>query len=187
MAPLTPADKAFIVSQYYAGKTAVEIQRKFKRDRKQTVALSTDHQRMTQASMLDVVRDVVIPFMKSSGSQKKIMDCTTVYHNETIYKELRDNDIEPYPSGGRSFDVDGGYPPNSHDCMPCELINDHLKENSRKAFEKLRKSHGNMKSLQTIVAKEARKIDIDFIRARIADLPKILRTIEERKGGRTKY
>ena len=41
MTLLTPADKAFIESQYYAGKTAGEVQRKFKRDRKQNMSLST--------------------------------------------------------------------------------------------------------------------------------------------------
>ena len=41
MPSLSPSDKAFIVSHYYAGKSAVQIQRKFKRDRQQTVALST--------------------------------------------------------------------------------------------------------------------------------------------------
>ena len=115
------------------------------------------------------------------------MDCTTVYHNNAIYEELRENGIEPYPSGGRPFDVEGGYPPDSHDCMPCEMINDRLKENAQKTFERLRKSRRNVKSSQTQVAKEARKIDIEFIRARIADLPKILTTIEANKGGRTKY
>ena len=32
MPPLSPEDKAFVVAQYYAGKTATQIQRKFKRD-----------------------------------------------------------------------------------------------------------------------------------------------------------
>ena len=111
----------------------------------------------------------------------------TVHHNETIYKALRENGIEPYPSGGRPFDVEGGYPPKSHDCMSCELINDRLKENARRAFERLRKSRRNMKSLQTQVAKEARKIEIEFIRDRIACLPMILMTIEANEGGRTNY
>ena len=57
-----------------------------------------------------------------------------MYYNEAIYKELRDNGIEPYPSKECPFDVEGAYPPNSHECMPRELINDHLKENSRNAF-----------------------------------------------------
>ena len=100
--------------------------------------LTFDHQRMTQASMVDVVRDVIIPFMKRTRSRTIIMDCTTVYHNETIYEELRENGIEPYPSGGRPFDVEGGYPPNSHDCMSCELTNDRVKKNAQKAFERLR-------------------------------------------------
>ena len=68
-----------------------------------------------------------------------------------------------------------------------ELINDRLKENARKPSERLRKGRRNMKSLQTHVAKEVRKIDIEFIRARIADLSKILATIEASTGGPTKY
>ena len=44
-----------------------------------------------------------------------------------------------------------------------------------------------MKFLPTQVAKEARKTNRDYIRARIADLPKIVKTIEQNKGGRTKY
>ena len=62
--------------------------------------------------------------------------------------------------------------------MPCELIDDLLKENARKAFERVRESRRNMKSLQTQVAKGAKNIDIAFmraafIRARIADHKKV--------------
>ena len=68
------------------------------------------------------------------------MDCTTFCHNQTIYKELRDIGIEPYPSRGHRSDVEGGYPPSSHDCMPCELINDNfVEENARKEIQKRRK------------------------------------------------
>ena len=68
-----------------------------------------------------------------------------------------------------------------------EWDDDLLKENARVAFQGLRKSRRTMKSLQTVITKEASQLDIDFIRGRIRDLPKILRTIETNKGGRTKY
>ena len=96
--------------------------------------------------MLDAVRDVVIPFMKRSTSRKITMDCATVYCNETIYKKLTDNGIEPYPSRGQLFDAED-YPPNSHDCMLCELIIDRLKEKAREAIQKRRKNRRSMKSL----------------------------------------
>ena len=124
---------------------------------------------------------------KKTKSKVLVMDCTTVYHNTKIYQTLEDAGIKAYPSGGRPFDVKGGYPPNSHDCMPNELINDKLKEHSRVAFQKLRKCRRTMKGLQTVVKKEAKALDIEFIRDRIRDLPKILRTIEDNDGGRTKY
>ena len=44
-----------------------------------------------------------------------------------------------------------------------------------------------MKSLQTVIKSEAKTLGIQFIRARIGDLPKILNTLEKNKGGRTKY
>ena len=40
-ADLAHEDKVFIISQYYAGKSASEIQRKFKRDRKTMFSLPT--------------------------------------------------------------------------------------------------------------------------------------------------
>ena len=41
MPALTPADKAFVVAEYYVGSSASQIQRKFKRDRNKSVSLPT--------------------------------------------------------------------------------------------------------------------------------------------------
>ena len=41
MHTVTPEDEAFNVSQYYAGKTVTQIQRKFKRDRKKSFSKTT--------------------------------------------------------------------------------------------------------------------------------------------------
>ena len=41
MPPLSAKDKAFVVAQFYAGKTAVDIQRKFKRELHKTFSLPT--------------------------------------------------------------------------------------------------------------------------------------------------
>ena len=83
------------------------------------------------------VRGVIIPFMQETYSKILVFNCTTVYHNKMIYKTLRDPGIEPYPSGIRPFDVEGGYTSNSHDWVPNELINENLKENARVSFQKL--------------------------------------------------
>ena len=113
--------------------------RKLKRgDNKAKVTF--DHTRMTQASRLTLCREMLIPLMKKSKSTKLVFDCTTVYHNDAVYKLMKNAGIEVYESGGRPFDVEGGYPPNSHDCMSNELINDRLKEICKKEFDKLRKS-----------------------------------------------
>ena len=71
--------------------------------------------------------------MKKMKSKVLVFDCITVYHSSTIYDALKDAAIEPYPSVGRPFDVEGGYQPSSHD-MPNEFIKDNLKENARVAF-----------------------------------------------------
>jgi hypothetical protein len=49
--------------------------------------------------------------------------------------------------------VQGGYSPNSHNCMPCELVNDRLKEIVRKSFDDLQKSHQTMLSLYNLIVK----------------------------------
>ena len=109
-------DTAFVDAQHYTVKSVVQIQ--------QNVAV------FTVSRSLKRVKTVFEDSRLNS----------TVNHNETIYEDARENGIEPYPTGGRPFDVEGGYPPKSHDdCMPCELINDRLKENARRAFERLRK------------------------------------------------
>ena len=95
--------------------------------------------------------------MKKTKSKVLVFDCITVYHSSTIYDALKDAAIEPYPSVGRPFDVEGGYQPSSHD-MPNEFINDKLKENARVAFQKLRKTRGTMKSLQTVIKSEAKNL-----------------------------
>ena len=61
--------------------------------------------------------------------------------------------------------------------LPNELINDKLKD-CQGFVRKLKNGRQNMKSLQTIASAEAKKLDVDIIRNRIRDLPKILRTIE---------
>ena len=68
MPSLSPSDTAFIVSQHYVGKSAVQIQRKFSRDRKQKVALSTVSRWLTR---------VKTEFEESSLN-------STVYLNETM-------------------------------------------------------------------------------------------------------
>ena len=142
---------------------------------------------MTQESMLDVCRDVIIPFMKESRSKKLVIDCTTVYHNKRIYDLLKENKIKPYPSAGVPFRTPNGYPPNSHDMMPNELINDRLKENARLAFDKLPKRDKTMKRLQHVITKTAAEFPKEFVRNRIRDLPKIMQAVIDCDGGRTKY
>ena len=102
---------------------------------------------------MTVCEDMLIPFMQETGPTKLIFDGTNVYHNDKIYDVLEEVGIDVYPSACRPHNVEGGYPPNSHDCMPIELINGRLKEKARKAFDKLRKSRQNVKSLQTVVTK----------------------------------
>ena len=88
--------------------------------------------------------------MKKTKPKVLVFDCITVYHSSTIYDALKD-------AVGRPVDVEGGYQPSSHD-MPTELINDRFKENTRVAFQKLRKTRGTMKSLQTVIKSEAKNL-----------------------------
>ena len=104
-----------------------------------------------------------------------------------VYEVLGDAGIDVYPSAGHTHRAEGGYPPNSHDCMPCELVNNKFKEITRKNFNKLQKSRQNMNSLFSQIHKTAEQFPVDFVRDRIACLPKIMSAIIAKDGGRTKY
>jgi hypothetical protein len=60
---------------------------------------------------------------KTGHSEMKllIMDCTNMYHNADVHNVLTEARIEVFPLVTHIELKD--HPPNSHDCMPCELIN----------------------------------------------------------------
>ena len=66
---------------------------------------------------MTVREGMLIPFMQETGSTKLTFDCTNVYHNDKIYDVLEEAGIDVSPSAGRPHNVEGGYPPNTHDCM----------------------------------------------------------------------
>jgi hypothetical protein len=99
------------------------------------------------------------------------MDRTNVYHNDEVYGVLRDAGIQPIRSSGNGHRVKGGYPPNSHDCMPCELVNDRLKENVQQQIAEKSK---RMSSLHNLIIKNVKNWPKDFVRG------------VEKQGGRTK-
>jgi hypothetical protein len=108
------------------------------------------------------------------------MDCTNVYHNDKLYGVLRDAGIEPIRSSGY-----GRYPPNSYDCMPCELVNNRLKESVRESIQQIAEKSTN-NGLQHLIIKSVKNLPKDFVRNRIACLPKIMDALVEKQGGRTK-
>ena len=87
--------------------------------------------------------------------------------------------------GYKSFHIEDGYSPNSHDCMPNELINYRLKENVRLEFAKVKKKRQTVKRLEVLIHRLAESFDADFVRERIACLPEILSTIVSNKGGQS--
>ena len=94
---------------------------------------------------MEEVCDVIISSMKKP-SQRFWSSTASQFILTSQNMILKDARIEPYPSDERSFDVESGYLPNSHD-MPNEFISDKLKENARVAFQKVRKTHQAMKSV----------------------------------------
>jgi C4-dicarboxylate-specific signal transduction histidine kinase len=74
------------------------------------------------------------PFLKRTQSKLLIFECTSVYHNDEVYDLLRSSGIESFLSAGFTHRVKGLYPPNTHDYMPCELVNDRFKQMVRKNF-----------------------------------------------------
>jgi hypothetical protein len=72
-------------------------------------------------------------------------------------------------------------------CVPCELVNDRLKEIVRGQFDKMQKNRRKMVSLHTLILKVGKSFPKKFIHDRVAYLPKVMTAIVEKEGGRTKY
>jgi hypothetical protein len=86
-----------------------------------------------------------------------------VYHHDEVYDLLRSSGIEPFPSAGFTHRVKGGYVPNSHNCMPCELVNDRFKQMERKNFTRLQESRQKMVTLHLEILKVAETFPKEFI------------------------
>ena len=70
--------------------------------------------------------------------------------------------------------------------LPAKRI-DQRQTQARVSSPKLRKCRRTMRSLQTVIKKEAKELDMDFICEHIRDLLKILTAVQENEGGRTEY
>ncbi|CAF3256134.1 unnamed protein product [Rotaria sp. Silwood2] len=73
-------------------------------------------EQVNEESYLRGLRNCVVPFMKASNSKILMSDCVNLNHTSKIRQLLSNNEIELYGSAGYHHQVEGGYPPYSHDC-----------------------------------------------------------------------
>ncbi|CAF0853480.1 unnamed protein product [Rotaria sordida] len=73
-------------------------------------------EQVNEQSYLHGLRDCVVPFMKATNSKILMSDCVNLNHTLKIQQFLSKNEIELYGSAGYHHQVEGGYPPYSHDC-----------------------------------------------------------------------
>ena len=91
------------------------------------------------------------------------------------------------PQLARDSASTGGYPPKSHDTMPNELINNKFKDLARTRFLYQEEKRQKMSSLHRIIEETAYTFPKQFVRDRIADLPRIFAAIIDKDGDSTKY
>jgi hypothetical protein len=73
-------------------------------------------EQVNEQSYLRGLRNCVVPLMKATNSKILMSDCVNLNHTPKIQQFLSNNKIELYGSAGYHHQVEGGYPPYSHDC-----------------------------------------------------------------------
>ncbi len=149
--------------------------------------MTFDHISMDAEEMVRCCKESIIPFMKETGSTELRFDCTDVYHNQAVYNVLLEAGIKPYPSAGKNHKVHGGYPPNSHETMPCESVHNLLKEKLFKKYAGVMRSRRNQNTLHNLLLKTAKTIPRKAVADVIANQTNVIDAIIAEKGKRTKY
>ena len=138
------------------------------------------------------IKDEVIPWCKETGILLLILDNDTKFHSKMLVTECKAHRIEIYAgSGKRVWDrADNGYPPRSHDCMPCETEFANAFEEAQLDLER-REKNANKKRTMKMWRNSIRKIwfsrPIEEVQKLIDRQPKIQQEIIKKGGRRTKY
>ena len=127
-----------------------------------------------------------IPILKANGIKILVGDCDTKLHNAKLAEFLWGHGILLWPGGGKSCGQHPcGYPPKSHDCNPCELWFSQWQDNASKQMMKNNKQ--SMFSWKKALEDALKKMTKPRWQNLINKQPKIMKTIVNNNGGRTKY
>ena len=151
-----------------------------------------EHDTVDAKLVLKVFKEEVIPWCKDNGLLLLIVDNDTKFHSKMLVTECKAHGIEIYPgSGKRVWDrADNGYPPRSHDCMPCETEFANAFEEAQLDLER-RERNAKKKRTMKMWRNSIRKVwfsrPIEEVQKLIDRQPKIQQEIIKKGGRRTKY
>ena len=135
---------------------------------------------------LNAAAEEFIPILKKHGIRVLIGDCDAKLHNVKLAEKLAEHGILLWPGGGKSCGKHPcGYPPRSHDCNPCESWFSQWQEDAAKLMKPKKKK--TMFKWKLALEEAQKKMKKSRWQRLIDTQPKVMKTILQNGGGRTKY
>ena len=133
---------------------------------------------MNSEATIKNFKDILIPFLRETGMENNIviMDGARCHFSKKTCDWLKNNRINVMNFGGNPIRALNGYPPNSPDLNPIEIIFSYwnsqvLKHNSK-----------TVRELIDTVKNEWTKIQLSFIRKCINRLRKVMEWVDIHNG-----
>ena len=150
------------------------------------------HQTIDAKLVVKTFEEELIPWAKEMGIKMLIADNDSKFHTKMLCKLCEKHGIQIYPGGGKTpWDRKiNGYPPRSHDCMPCETEFANTFEEAQEDCERREKNRGykrTMKMWKHSITDVWENRPIEEVRKLINKQPKIMKEIIELGGARTAY
>lgn len=151
-----------------------------------------EHHIIDAKLVVKTFEEEVLPWAQAMGIKMLICDNDSKFHTKMLVELCKRNGIEMYPGGGKKpWDREvNGYPPRSHDCMPCETEFANCFEEAQLDVdrrEKNRRQKRTMKMWKNAIPYTWENRGLVVLRKLINKQPKIMQTIIEHDGAQTTY
>jgi transposase len=135
---------------------------------------------MNAEQAIDCIKTTILPFIdeiKASETNVKLLwDGAKPHIAANVTQFLEDNDINYYKFGGHPINHECGYPPNSPDMNPIELIFGILQQQVSIRHPQ------TINELQKVVEEEWKNISVNTIRACYERLKKVIPYVISNNG-----
>lgn len=133
---------------------------------------------MNTKSTIESFEMVLIPMINKLqiSSDTMVMDNASCHTSNQTLKWIENKFLKFVPPAGEPKNVLGGFPPNSPDCNPIELIWNLVQERVSK------KPYNNLDEFMEVIKKEWEKVTMEEIRPSIDRQKNVLNFIVETDG-----